>query len=563
MIASLALPSRSPESARWLALLLWLCCILPGSAQAVARASVQPDRITLGNTATLIIETDESGAEPDFSVLDAHFVVRGQSRSMQTSIVNGRQSSSTSFQIELEPREAGLVSIPAIPVGSSSTEPLTLTVLPPTPGSPERGDPYYVETELSSNTPYVQQPVLYTVRLYYAVQLVDGNVEARAPEHANLQQIGEDQNRQVEIGGRRYKVFERRYLLTPEQSGTLTLPQAQFRGRAQVDGGRGFFAGVENVSAVSQPQTLQVRPQPDGAPQPWLPARSVALTRSALPTEPRAGEPLMLELQLSADGVTKEQLADLKLPPIAGAQVFPEPAQSTDSIVDGQPVTRRTQRFAIVPAQPGPLTIPAITVDYWNTARDSADQARLEAVTLTIAKGNTAAPIAPAAPVIAPTAPISQSDAGPGTSADPALLTRLRNWQIAALTLAIALVAALSWGWRRGRSALTAAAATPTPARPQSLPAALQSADLKRIAAALCADSDCLSLGALAAQLGDSAQREAVQALDAALWANAESSGQDSLLQQLRSAFKRPIQRIGAAPGNHSNAALPPLYPSR
>lgn len=559
-----AAPAQGPRiSARlqFAYALLWLllACLISGTANAAARASVQPERITLGNTATLTIETDESGVQPDLSPLQEKFELRGQSSSMQTSIVNGRQSTRIAYTIEIEPREAGIVGIPPLQVGQTQTESLSLTVMPPTPGSPASGDPYFVQTELSADHAYVQQPLVYTVRLYYAVQLVDGNVEARTPEHASLQQLGEDINRQEEVGGRRYQVFERHYLLIPEQSGPLTIPPAQFRGRAQSDGRRGYFGGVENVSAVSQPRSIEVRPQPDGAPQPWLPARSLALARGQLPAGARAGEPLMLEISLTADGVTKDQLPEIKLPAIADAQVFPEPAQTQDSLVAGLPVSRRTQRFAIVPAHAGPLTLPALEIGYWNTANDRADVARLDALTLQIAAGNPSVPAA-AAPVIAPIAASAPAAIAP-TASDPELLASLRNWRIAAGVLLAALIVALLWGWRRGASAAPSVPAL-SPTRAALLPQALQTDDLKVIAAALCADGECLSLGALATQLGDATQRNATQALDTALWAGAGQGDTHALLAQLRAAFKSGLRMAPASTGS-SVDTLPPLYPVR
>lgn len=535
---------------RLLTAILWLAGA--PAALAAVTASVQPERITLGNTATLTLVTDEAGAEPDLTPLQGKFTVRGTGSSLQTSFINGRETTKLTWQIEIEPTEAGILGVPPIQIGAEQTPSLTLTVMPPQPGSASNGDPYFLQTEVSQEQPYVQQALVYTVRLYYAVPLIDGNVDTSGVQNASLQQIGEDQNRQEEIGGRRYNVFERRYLLIPEQSGPLTLPQARFRGRMQRDGGRGFFASVENVSAVSPSKTLTVRPQPDAAPQPWLPARALTLTRADVASGARAGEPLMLELQLTADGVTEAQLADLTLPTIPGAQVFPEPAQTQTTLVSGLPVTRRTQRFAIVPAQAGALTIPAIEIAYWNTERDQADVARLAPLTLDIAPGS-AQPIsvAPAA-AVASSAPVSApvvADRNP--VADPGL------WRIATLALLVAWALTAWWGWRRGRRA-AAPTAPPVP-RAGTLAQALRQGELAGIAAALRQDSGCLSLGAVARQLKDPAQRAALQALDAALWSAQAGADSAHLLAQLRSAFAGGL-KTDAAPAATARA-LPELYP--
>jgi hypothetical protein len=350
-VATVSRAYRAPLFA-WLAGLLWLLLAGP-QAHAAARASIQPERISLGNSATLTIETDELSARPDLSVLDKDFAIGGQSSSMQTSFANGQRSTRTTYMIEIEPRVEGVLTVPAIAIGKAQTEPLVLTVTPAQQGSAASGDPIFLKAELSTSTPYVQQAVTYTVRLYFALPLANGDVTAPAPANASLQQLGEDRQWQEEIAGQRYGVFERRYLLIPERSGTLQLPPARFRGAAQVAGGGGFFGRTQSVSAAGQSFTIEVRPQPDDAPQPWLAARSVALVRGELPATARAGDPVLLELTLTADGVLASQLADLDLPPLIDAQVFPEPVQKTDSIVDGQSVATLKRRFAIVPSRVG------------------------------------------------------------------------------------------------------------------------------------------------------------------------------------------------------------------
>jgi hypothetical protein len=543
------------------------CCVivsvlLIGSAvaHAAARASLQPDRITLGNTATLTIETDEVDAQPDFSVLDQSFIVRAQSSSVQTSLGNGGYSAKIAYSIEIEPRVEGVLTVPPIVVGSSTTESLSLTVVAPQSGSAEGGDPIFIESELSTTTPFVQQAVTYTVRLYYALPLLGGDVTAPAPANASLQQLGEDRQSQVEIGGRRYGVFERRYLLIPEQSGTLELPAARFRGNAQSTGGNGFFSRSQSVSAVGQAFTLEVRPQPANAPQPWLAVRALSLTRGDLPPAARVGEPLLVDVTLTADGATSTQLPDLELPPIAGAQVFPEPAQRQDRIVDGQPLATLRQRFAIVPTRDGVLELPELRQRYWNTESDRADVAVLAAASIEVAPGAAVAVVDPLPSVPAVAIEPAQPDAK--------LLQALRVWQWAAAGLSMGLLLALAWGWRRGRDRRSDAAAAngdaPAKADPALLRRALAEGDLQAIGDALrhVATPPCLNLGAVVERLADERQRDAVKALQRLQWApRSKAEDHAEVRAALRGAFQAGPNWRGAG-GVAPPPELPPLYPT-
>jgi hypothetical protein len=544
---------------RWASLLLSACAAT--HAHAAARAWLQPDRIALGDVTTLNIETDENAAPPDFSELRAQFELRGQSSSVQSSIGPSGRSTRTLYAVALEPRTAGELIVPALRVGDATTEPLKLTVTPAVAASAERGDAIYLETELGSSEPYVQQPVPYTVRLYYAVPLSNGTVDARAPDGASLQQVGEDKNYTQSIGGRRYNVFERNFLLLPERSGALELPAPVFRGRAPSNDVDAFFDRGRAVSAVGEGRRLNVRAQPADAPSPWLPAHGLRLQREALPSTARAGEPLMLELTLQADGTTAAQLPELTLPAIDGAQVFPEAPRTAEVLTGERPHASVTRRFAIVPAQARELTIPSLRIGYWNTADDRADAAELPAQTLTIEPGmvgrETPVTIVPAAPTVTAT-PAS------AVGADPA---SLRAWQLVAAATTLGMLAALAWGWRRGRTPLAA----PAPcARHDAEVAprirrALAEGDLQAIGAALLASCTprATSLAAFAERLADPSQRAAVRELERALWAAGVDRGErEATRDRLRAAF-RDGPRFERPAAMQAETELPPLYPRR
>lgn len=519
-----------------------------------ARAWLQPDRIALGQTTTLNVEVDGAFADaPDFSVLERSFELRGQSSSTQTTIRNGDVQTRTLYAIVLEPREAGVIGIPEIHAGAERTQALSLTVLPPATGSAANNDPIFLESRIEASDPYVQQPVPYTVRLYYAIPLLDGQVDARAPDGASLQKVGEDRQYQQDLNGRRYHVFERTYLLIPERSGPLELPAPQFRGRAMNDDMDAFFSrGGRGLSLVGERTTLDVRAQPADAPQPWLPVVRLTLARTA-PENVRAGEPAMLELRLVADGALSSQLPELELPPIAGAQVFPEPAKRSDVLSDGRPQATLLRRFALVANSPGRIEIPAMRVPYWNRVNHAADAATLDALVLDVAAGTTAATPAAAtgAPAVAADAAVASASARP--------------WQWLSAALAVALVLALGWGWRRGRVSAIAPEAIAAPARtPPSLARALASGDLRIVANTLRAlsEPESASLEVLAARLADPAQRDAIDALERALWAaNDDRSVRDDALARLRSAFRNG-PAFARAP-SEAAPVLPPLYPRR
>ena len=127
------------------------------------------------------------------------------------------------------------------------------------------------------------------------------------------------------MGGRRYNVVERRFLVIGERSGRVVLPGARFRGQ----GVGGFFDdllgdGRRPLAADAPDRVVQVRAIPANAPQPWLPLTDLRLRYVALPHAARAGESATVQIEAIADGAVAAQMPELKLASTGAAQVFPD-----------------------------------------------------------------------------------------------------------------------------------------------------------------------------------------------------------------------------------------------
>ena len=106
-------------------LILALLCLLASAmgaeaAQAATRAWLDSNRIALGESATLNIETDQAAATPDFSPLRADFDLSGQSSSRQVQMFNGAVTAKVVYVVNLSPPRAGTLAIPALRVGAQS-----------------------------------------------------------------------------------------------------------------------------------------------------------------------------------------------------------------------------------------------------------------------------------------------------------------------------------------------------------------------------------------------------------------------------------------------------------
>ena len=535
-------------------LLLVSLCSVPALAQT--RVWLDRAQITYGETATLNIETSTSVQLIDYSPLSAQFDIAGQTVRRSFERVNGQSRAKSLFAVGIRPRGPGVLTVPALRVGGADTTPLRLTVLPPSV-QPASGDAdAFVETVLDAAQPYVQQAVGMVVRLHVAVPLLSGQLDQDDAPGASLQRVGDDLQYQREIGGRRYNVVERRYLLIPERSGVLVIPGARFNGQAV----GGFFDNIfddgrKSLSAAAPVKRLQVQAIPANAPQPWLPLRDLKLRYVQTPRAARVGEAVTIELEAIADGASASQLPSLSFVESAQAQVFADPPQSDEQFIEGRPRTTLRRRIAIVPLQPGVLSLTGPRIDWWDAAQGVPRTAMLPPLQLQVAPG---AATADGAGTQTPPIQTDTDPAGVGAAATTVdALKQYAPW----LLLAVALLAGFAW-WRSRVQPVTMGAAD-TPSSPPvvsrpSLAAALKQDDLAGIAQALCADAGLQGddLDAVRARLDDAAQVDAVESLQAARWGSGDAA---SALGALRRAFAKGAH--WRKPAAKPKPLLPPLYP--
>ena len=149
--------------------LFWLLACA-GAVHAQTRAWLDRDHVAEGEVVTLTIETDQTGAAPDYAPLQADFALGGRSSGRQARMANGRISNAALFGVVLTPRRSGVLVVPPLQVGAARTAPLQLTV-EAAPVASRAGDAVaFVETEVDDPQPYVQQSVGVVVRLYFATQ---------------------------------------------------------------------------------------------------------------------------------------------------------------------------------------------------------------------------------------------------------------------------------------------------------------------------------------------------------------------------------------------------------
>ena len=550
-------------------LILAVLCLLASTmgveaAHAATRAWLDRNQIALGESVALNIQTDQAAAAPDFSPLRADFDLSGQASSREVQMINGQVTAKVTYVVNLSPRRAGTLAIPALRVGAQTSTPLALVVGASAPVSPRGNATAFLETEVDDPNPYVQQSVGVTLRLFYGVPLASGQLDLDAPEGASLQRVGDDVQSARELNGRRYNVVERRFMMVPERSGKLVIPGARFAGRGAGGWMEDLLGGdSREMRANGAPRTLEVRAQPANAPQPWLPLRDLRMRYVGAPQSLRAGEAATLVVEVIAQGATQAQMPELSAPSVAGAQVFAEPPQYNETFNAGSPQVKLTRRYSLVPNGAGKLVVPGPTMAWWDVRAGAAKTASLPDLTLQVAPG---------AGGFADSTLPAPADAA---AADSSLRTtgerrRLPDhvWTWLAVAFAGLWLITLIWALKR-RAAAPAArrSARAGEESPDMLPTqtladlkrALDSGDLEEVGEVLRGMSapPSADLDDLIARLESPAQREAVEQLRRARWADGDGVAARAVL---REAFRSgPVWRAASKPVKE---VLPPLYPT-
>lgn len=544
--------------------LMLLACTLPAIAQT--RAWLDREQVTYGETATLNIETDNSVQQIDYAPLAANFDIAGQTVRRSFQRVNGRSSTRSLFAVGIRPRGPGVMTVPSLRVGNSSTEPLRMTVMPPSVQAANSDADAFVETEVDAEKPYVQQAVGMVVRLYVGVNLLSGQLDQDTPAGTSLQQVGEELRFQKYIDGRRYNVIERRYLLIPERSGELMIPGARFNGQSVSNFFDGVFGdGRTPLSAAAPARRLQVQQIPANAPQPWLPLRDLQLRYLQAPKQGRAGAATTVEIEMIADGASATQLPALTFPQSPDVQVFADPPQTEVQLLDGRPRSTLRQRISIVPLHAGTLNLIGPSVQWWDAKQGVARTATLPPLELQVAPGVVASDAERDAGIDTEQQPSANAAAQDESAAPPIEILASFRHLLPLLAVILGLFGLLGGWWfvrhrkvGEGLAVVAPSKNIETSAKATSLVDALKSGDLAGIAEALCnaAGLPLEDLDALSNKLDDAAQLAAVAQLQSARWGAGDPQ---QALASLRAAFANGVSLPRRR--HQASVILPPLYP--
>ena len=456
---------RSPRSKQLVnSLFLFVLCtqILWISAVRADTFTAEVDRkqLSVDETLTLTLSWDAQTLDsPDFSPLEKDFEVLSRQRRSQLAMGFGRNQSSTEWILTLAPRSTGKLTIPPIPFKGAASKAVTIDVVEQSQ-TPDAEREIFLETELDRQSAYVQGEILLTLRLYTSVNLGSVEFPELSIPSARTLKINDTQYRKT-IDGREHIVVELKYAIFPETSGTLTIPRLTVVGvvpsSSDPFGGSSLFgARGKPVRLLSDEKTVEVLPVPAQAgEESWLPAKGVSLNQrwSRKPEDLRVGEPITRTVSVAAQGITGAQIPPLALEPGDDFKIYPDQPEITEDLSESGVVGIRRESVALVPTRPGTLTLPPVTLRWWDVESREMKTATLEPQTLEIL---------PAAEASQPTDATGTPATGEETTAGSSSATEF-PWFYLSVTANVLLVIGLLGMFVLRRNAAPGAGASPAP----------------------------------------------------------------------------------------------------
>ena len=363
--------------------------------------SVDRYELARGETLTYTIRVFEQrqGMQLDLTPLTENFDVLGTRTSSQIRSINGSVESWTDYIVTLFPLTEGDLEIPPLTINNARTDPITVSVVNQGPQSNQSSEELFLEIEVNKDSIYVQEQLLFTVRLFYTINGIRNPqfTELEMPDTV-IQLIGSPNQYEKLIDGVRYGVYEKRYVIFPQRSGSLEIPDILFRGEV-TDGSSNFVfrnLNTRRVTAFIDGITVDVKQRPAAAANSpvWLPVSGLTLEDSWAPDteELQIGDSVVRTITMVAEGLDGAVLPPFGTTDLNGANTYSDPAEIDRTFVSGAIVGTRVETMTIVPTVDGNLEVPEIAIPWWNINTDQLQVTTIPAKTLTIGAIAGAAP---------------------------------------------------------------------------------------------------------------------------------------------------------------------------
>lgn len=373
-------------------------------------ASVDKNQLTIEDSIELSIKI--SGVRnPPIPKLPplTDFKVRSTGTESSTQIFNSDMQVSTTHKYLLTPKIEGNFIIGPVTMnlaGSNyQSDPIMVTINKPNPIKPNENRSIYTETSVSKKTPYINEQVVYTFKLFRKTEARNLNLSMTHNESFfRKENLGKAKRYSRVINGIAYDVDEVSIALFPIKIGESTIPpsimELDLIHRTQTNRRRDpfarffndpFFGGVtQNKHKILLTKSIKLNTQPlpkKGKPNGFKNfVGQFSITATVGKESFDAGDTTTLTITVSGIGnVMDVSLTNLNL----GDQfkIYPDQPIFTKSIHGNQIGGEKIFKFALVPFTTGRQTISSISLNYFDPDKKKYNTISTNPISLTIKPG--------------------------------------------------------------------------------------------------------------------------------------------------------------------------------
>jgi hypothetical protein len=391
-------------------LLLLLCIGLSSLAFAKdiqVRATVDRNQITLVDSLQLsiTIQGTQNTAPPELPSLP-DFRVTSTGTSSSTQIINFKRSVSITHKYRLTPMNIGQFKIGSVRIRANgkifATKPITVVVQKPSVQNQSADKSVFVETNVSKKTAYVGEQLIYSFKLFHRIEAK--NLDLSLPfgaSHFQKEDFGKAKSYHSVINGIQYQVQEISVALFPIKPGKAEIPPAMLdldiyhRTRSNR---RGFFndpffgQGIRAEHKVlrSKPLSVEILALPEkNKPRDFKNIIGQFNIQADLgKNDLEVGDTTTLTITVSGKG----NIRGVTFPePDLNRQfkVYPDQPEFKQEVAANQITGQKTFKFALVPLQSGTVTLPSLTLDYFDLNAKDYRQVKTRPIILTVRPSST------------------------------------------------------------------------------------------------------------------------------------------------------------------------------
>lgn len=353
--------------------LAFIWCTSSNAAQI--NGQVDSQTLSLGDSLTYTLTADENLTEDalDIRPLFRDFIIGNLQ-------VTHPSATETSWIIPLQPVTAGEVTIPALKIADSESQPLIITVddnkqgmnsnsyIQPPSETEYQAPTHLIESQISTESAYRNEVITYTVKMAKRADPQNNPPVIPSVQGATITPL-EDPTEDKEIFADHYQeTLTYPYIVIPETTGSLKLT--------------GSMLASDNKQ-ISSEHIINIKPIPAaflGSDKEWLPSSGITIEDRWEPQTSyvKTGQPLTRIITLTGINNTTGQLPDLALPEISDVRIYNDGQKDEQQLQNGMLISRKTFRQIFIPEKNITFAVPSLHLNWWNTISDRAQVASLE-----------------------------------------------------------------------------------------------------------------------------------------------------------------------------------------